>query len=169
MGLRELSYIRLPEGTLIRSVSGAVVQSFPTSAQVIYDVLSADAAFSAFLGTYTFRAGQTLPAISVVSAGEEMPALRNVSGLECIIQDAGDTRNSYYLTNEAPRTKVQWSVFLVAWNSSTGADMQRAAEVACSRFLGSQAIQTVAASDGLGAKLQTKLFIYSDMPIITVA
>ena len=144
-------------------------QQFPTTAQVIYDVLSTDTDFLAFLGTYTFRAGQTLSAISVVSAGEEMPALRNVSGLECIIQDAGDTTNSFYLTDEAPRTRVQWSVFLVAWEPSTGADMQGAAEVACKRFLGSQAVQTVAASDGLGAKVQTKLFIYSDMPIIQVS
>ena len=146
-----------------------MAQQFPVTAQAIYDVLSTDANFLAYLGTYSFRAGQTLPAISVVSAGEEMPALRNVSGVECIIQDAGDTENYFYLTNEEPRIRVQWSVFLVSWGSSTGGDMQRAAEVACRRFLGSQAIQTVATSDGLGAKVQTKLFIYSDMPIIPSA
>ena len=161
-----MSYSIIPEGTLDRSVLKAVVQTFPTSAQSIYDVLSTDPSFLSSLGSYSFKAGQSLPAISVVSAGEDMPALRNVSGIECIIQDAGDMQNFFYLTAEAPRKRVQWSVFLVAWSPSKGSDMQRAAEIACGRFLGSEAVQTVAASDGIGALVQTKLFIYSDMPIV---
>ena len=143
-----------------------MAQQFPTTAQAIYDVLAADATFLGLLGTYEFRAGQTLPAISIVSAGEDMPALRNVQGVECVIQDAGDFTKNEYISSDAARVTINWSVFLVAWGPAKGADMQAAAERACSRFLGSQAVQTVAVADGLGALVQTKVMIRSDMPIL---
>ena len=143
-----------------------MAQQFPTTAQVIYDVLAADTEFTNLLGTYEFRAGQTTTALSIVSAGEDMPALRNVQGVECIIQDAGDFTKNEYISNDAARLTVNWSVFLVAWEPSKGSDVQAAAEKACSRFLGSEAIQTVATSDGLGSLVQTKLVIRSDMPIL---
>ena len=143
-----------------------MAQQFPTSAQAIYDVLANDANFVTLLGTYEFRAGQAAPAISIVTAGADLPALRKVQGVECVIQDAGDFTKSEYLTGEAARLTVRWSVFLVCWEPATGADLQAAAEYACGRFLGSEAIQTVAVSDGLGAQVQTKLIIRSDMPIL---
>jgi len=143
-----------------------VAQQFPTTAQAIYDVLAADTTFTSLLGTYEFRAGQQITAISIVTAGEDMPALRNVSGVECVIQDAGDFTKSEYISNDAARVTVNWSVFLVAWEPAKGADLQAAAERACSRFLGSQAVQTVATADGLGSLVQTKVMIRSDMPIL---
>ena len=143
-----------------------MAQQFPTTAQVIYDVLAADATFTGLLGTYEFKAGQTLPAISIVSAGEDMPSIRNVQGVECVIQDAGDFTKNEYISSDAARLTTNWSVFLVAWEPAKGADMQAAAERACSRFLGSQAVQTVAVADGLGALVQTKLIIRSDMPVL---
>ena len=143
-----------------------MAQQFPTTAQVIYDVLAADATFTGLLGTYGFKAGQTLPAISIVSAGEDMPSLRNVQGVECVIQDAGDFTKNEYISSDAARLTVNWSVFLVAWEPAKGSDVQAAAERACSRFLGSQAVQTVAVADGLGALVQTKLIIRSDMPVL---
>ena len=95
-----------------------------------------------------------------------MPSLRNVQGVECIIQDAGNFSSSEYLSGDSPRLSITWSVFLVAWEPSTGADLQLAAEAACRRFLGAQAVQTVATADGLGSLVQTKLIIKSDMPIV---
>lgn len=143
-----------------------MAQQFPTTAQAIYDVLVADATFMNLLGTYSFRAGQTLPAISIVTAGEDIPALRNVQGVECVIQDAGNFTKNEYISNDAARVTIDWSVFLVAWGPARGSDLQAAAERACSRFLGSQAVQTVATADGLGSLVQTKLMIRSDMPIL---
>ena len=143
-----------------------MAQQFPTTAQAIYDVLANDVEFVTLLGTYEFRAGQTSPALSIVTAGQDLPALRKVQGVECVIQDAGDFTQGEYITNDAPRLEIRWSVFLVCWEPATGADLQAAAVRACSRFLGSQAIQTVAVSDGLGAQVQTKLIIRSDMPIL---
>jgi len=143
-----------------------VAQQFPTTAQAIYDVLAADTSFTSLLGTYEFKAGQQITAISIVTAGEDMPALRNVSGVECVIQDAGDFTKNEYISNDAARVTVNWSVFLVAWEPAKGSDLQAAAERACSRFLGSQAVQTVATADGLGSLVQTKVMIRSDMPIL---
>lgn len=143
-----------------------MAQTFPTSAQVIYDTLTADATFMGLIGTYEFKAGQTIPAISIVTAGEDMPSLRNVQGVECVIQDAGDFTKNEYISNDPARVTVNWSVFLVAWEPAKGVDLQAAAERACSRFLGSQAVQTVATSDGLGSLVQTKVMIRSDMPIL---
>ena len=105
-----------------------MAQTFPTSAQVIYDTLAADSTFTNLLGTYEFRAGQTTTAISIVSAGEDMPALRNVQGVECVIQDAGDFTKSEYISNDAARLTVNWSVFLVCLGPAKGSDLQAAAE-----------------------------------------
>ena len=146
-----------------------MAQTFPTSAQVIYDTLAADSTFTDLLGTYEFRAGQTTTAISVISAGEDLPSLRNVQGVECVILDAGNTKAYEYLTGDAPRLQVDWSVFLVCWEPATGADLQAATERALSRFLGAYSVQTVATSDGLGSLVQNKLMIRSDRPVVAAA
>ena len=142
-----------------------MAQQFPTSAQVIYDALASDATFVDLLGTYTFRAGQEETALSIISAGEDLPALRKVQGVECLIQDAGDTTVQEYLTNDEPFTITRWSVFLVAWDNAKGADLQAATEHICRRFVRSSSIQTVGTTDGLGSLVQTKVFILSNMPI----
>ena len=142
-----------------------MAQQFPTSAQVIYDTLATDTVFLDLLGSYNFRANnEVIKALSILSAGQDLPSVRNVTGVECVIQDAGNTVAQNYLTEEADLVTT-WSMFLVAWEGSTGDDMQKAVNHALKRFVGSQAVQTVAASDGLGAMVQTKVFILSNKPI----
>ena len=143
-----------------------MAQQFPTSAQAIYDVLASDSEFMGMLGSYQFKAGQQVPALSIVTPGADIPSLRNVSGIECVIQDSASFTRNEYITKDQARLTITWAVFLVAWEPATGADMQAATEKASSRFLGSQAVQTVAVADGLGAQVQTKLQIRSDMPIL---
>lgn len=141
------------------------VQNFPTSAQVIYETLAADATFLGLLGEYNFKSGSgPLTALSIVSAGEDLPSIRNVSGIECIIQDAGNAVSQNYLTS-APDIVTTWSLFLVAWEPSKGSRLQEATERVLSRFVGAQSVQTVATTDGLGSLVQTKIFIQSNMPI----
>lgn len=143
------------------------MQSFPTSAQVIYETLSVDSAFTNLLGTYDFKSGSgPLTALSVVSAGEDLPSIRSVQGVECIIQDAGNTTQQQYYNSTV--TVTTWNLFLVAWEGSKGADLQAAAEAVLRRFSGAQALQTVATPDGLGSLVQTKITIKSNMPIVTV-
>tara|TARA_B100000035_G_scaffold200859_1_gene171846 strand:- start:1829 stop:2260 length:432 start_codon:yes stop_codon:yes gene_type:complete len=143
-----------------------VAQQFPTTAQVIYDVLAADNTFTGLLGTYSFKAGQSATALSIVSAGEDLPSLRNVQGVECVIQDTGNISKSEYLSADPARVSVTWSVFLIAWEPAKGSDLQAVAQHLCSRFLGSNSLETVATADGLGSLVQTKVQIRSDMPII---
>ena len=143
-----------------------MAQQFPTSAQVIYDTLAADTTFTALLGSYDFKTGQgPIAALSVVSAGEDLPSLRNVQGVECIIQDTGNMTPRKYLTGAAD-IRTDWPVFLVAWNPSKGADLHAAAQHVLSRFQGATAVQTVATTDGLGALVQTKVMISSENAII---
>lgn len=120
-----------------------------------------------YLGTYEFKAGQALPAISITSAGQDLPSLRKVQGLECIIQDAAGFQSYPYVSNDAARVIISFPVFIVSWEPSTGADLQTAALRASANFLNSYAVQTVATQDGLGSLVQTKIVIRSDMPIIT--
>lgn len=142
-----------------------MAQTFPTSAQVIYDTLVADSTFMSYLGTYTFNATTgAVPAISIVSPGADLPGVRNVEGLECIIQDTGNIKNEEYLTG-GNRLMTVWGVFLVAWDGATGADLQVAAEHMCNRFIGATSIQTVAVADGIEAQVQTKVIIESTNPI----
>ena len=141
-------------------------QQFPTTAQVIYDVLSNDTVLMSLVGEYKFKKGQVHPAISILSPGADLPSLRSTTGVECIIHDVGDVTKYEYLTNDPARTSVLWSVFLVTWAPGTGADMQAVTERICSRFLGSKSLQTVAVADGLGSMVQTKVMIKSDMPVL---
>lgn len=143
-----------------------MAQQFPTTAEAIYNVLAADNIFTGLLGTYEFTAGQTITALSVVSAGEDLPNIRNVQGVECVIQDAANFERFEYLSAEPVRVSITWNVFLICWEPAKGSDLQAAAERASSHFMGSSAIQTVATADGLGSLVQTKLQISSDMPII---
>ena len=146
-----------------------MAQTFPTSAQVIYDTLTADAQFMSLLGEYNFKANSSpIPAIAVVSAGEDLPALRNVSGVECVIQDAGDTASRPFLTG-GNSNQITWSVFVVSWEPSKGSDLQVIANRVMERFLGANAVQTVATTDGLGSLVQTKVEIKSNMPIVPAA
>lgn len=141
-----------------------MAQSFPTTAQIIYETLSADTELMNIIGTYEFKAGQTLDAISIVTAGEDIPSVRTVQGVECIIQDSGETeQQSYY---DEIDLVVTWSVFLVSWEPSTGADLQAATERILKRFLGAMAIQVVSTTDGLGSLVQNKIQIKSNMPIL---
>ena len=74
-----------------------MTQSFPTSAQIVYETLASDTELMDIIGNYEFKAGQTGDAISIVTAGQDMPSLRNVSGIECVIQDSGATVQQNYL------------------------------------------------------------------------
>ena len=140
----------------------------PISAKVIYDTIAADSDIVNALGTYEFRKGQIAPAISIVSPGADLPLIRNVSGVECIIQDTGDVTPMNFLT-EGPNIHVQWSVFLVCFEPATGGEMTEIVGLICKRFANSYSIQTVATPDGAGSLVQTKIIIDSKMPILSKA
>ncbi len=141
-------------------------QSFPVTPQAIYDKVSADGVMSALLGTYTFRAG-TLPvtAVSIVTPGTDLPATRNVSGIECVIHDTAIIRRRDYVSG-ASDIIPRWNVYLICWPGSDGLSMTTAAMRLMAIFGGSTANETVAVPQGLGAMAQTLVTIPSDSPIL---
>ena len=142
-----------------------MAQQFPTSAQVIYDTLAADSNFLSLIGAYTFRAGQSGPAMSIVTPGQDLPAIDKISGIEVVIHDAADVKRRDYLTT-ASDLYIDWKVFFICWEPATGLELTAAVARAMQRFAGSASFETVAVSDGLGAQVQTMLVIKGDMPIL---
>lgn len=140
-------------------------QQFPTNPQVIYDTLVADAEFMSYIGEYTFTAGQAIPAISIVTPGADLPAVKEATGVEVVIHDTADLSRKNYLTDSAD-IDAKWTMFLICWEPATGTDMTLAAMRALGIFSGSVSFETVSVADGLGALVQTAIQIPSDMPIL---
>ena len=141
------------------------MQQFPTSAQVIYETLTTDTDFSLLIGEYSFRAGQTAPAVSIVTPGQDRPAVKKISGIEVVIHDAADVKRRDYLTSESD-IYIDWKVFFICWEPATGLELTAAVARAMQRFAGSTSFETVAVADGIGAQVQTMLIVKGDMPIL---
>lgn len=140
-------------------------QQFPTSSSVIYNALSTDSSFLALLGEYSFKSNNNpLKALSVVSPGQDLPSLRNVTGVECIIQDVGTSNLQQYLTS-SPDVVTSFSIFCIAWEPSTGGDLQGVTDHILRRFVGAASVQVVATPDGLGSLVQSQVIVKSNMPI----
>lgn len=143
-----------------------MTQAFPTSPEIIYQTLTGDAQFMGYIGQYIFRKGKTeTDAISVVTPGADLPALKETTGVECVIHDAGTMRRKEYIAGQSD-IDTTWSVYLICWEPATGAELTGAAQRAMQLFAGSSVVETVAVSDGLGAMAQMMVTIHSDMPIL---
>lgn len=143
-----------------------MAQTFPVSPEAIYDALIGDTAFASYLGTYKFSSnGSTDPSISVISPGQNLPQLRNVQGLECVIHDAATIARRDYVSGTSDLVAT-WNVYLICWPPSNGNDMTVATKRAMEIFGGATSIETVAVSSGLGALAQTLISIPEDTPIL---
>lgn len=141
-----------------------MAQTFPDSPEVIYNTLVADAAFMANIGTYTFAGGDTDNSISIQTPGRDMPGLKKVEGVECVIHDVSDVRRmDFYNSTNVEQT---WKMFLICWEPALGSEMNSAAVRALEIFGGANSFETVATSDGIGAMVQTMVTIPSDRPIL---
>lgn len=118
-----------------------------------------------FVGQYSFRENSdALSAIAVVTPGADLPATRRVSGLEVVIQDAGEVKSTFYYNSSVQVTT--WPVFLILWEPGTGNELQGATNRILKLFPGAEALQVVATADGIGAMVQNKVMIKSNMPIL---
>lgn len=142
-----------------------MAQTFPVSAQVIYDTLAADASLLGMLGQYQFKSGASSTAMSILTPGTDLPMLAGTSGIEVVIHDVGNLETVPYITDSQDYRTV-WPVFVICWKGATGADMHEVVKSICAHFAGSNALQTVAAADGVGALVQTKINIRSNMPVL---
>lgn len=142
-------------------------QIFPTSPQVIFDTLMADATVLSYLGNYEFAAGVgPVPACSIMTPGQDLPKTRSVTGVEVIIHDIADFRRRDYLT-DSPDLETNWKVFVICWDPATGSEMTGLIRRMMQIFSGATTFQTVATADGIGAMVQSQVVIPSDFPIIS--
>lgn len=142
-----------------------MAQAFPSSPEIIYNTLVADGQFMALLGTYEFPGTETTPSMVITSPGADLPALRKVSGVECVIHDAADIRRRDYLSEPSDLIS-NWNLYLICWPPSNGGAITEATKRIMEIFSGSSSFETVAVSSGLGALVQTMVTIPSDRPIL---
>ena len=90
--------------------------ALPTSAQDIYDLLVADEAISEALGVYLLPGGDTIPAISVLAANEQLPAGTTPGGLEIVITAMPGYSPQPLLSFET-LLRPTWRIYVVAWES----------------------------------------------------
>lgn len=145
---------------------GFMAQSRATSPQVIYTKLTSDTAFMALVGDRVFQVGGTnLDAISIVTPGEKLPDLKEVTGMEVAIHDVATLGRRSYL-NGGDDITATWRVYLMAWPSANGATLTQAATRIMQLFTGATTIETAPTPDGLGVIAQVLVLIPSDSIVL---
>jgi hypothetical protein len=143
-------------------VTSALAQQHVDTPEVIYDTLVADATFMALIGSRVFKNADTvLDAISIVTPGAQLPAIKSQTGLEVVIHDLVPLERREYITEDSDITNT-WKVFLLAWPGATGTTMTSAARRIMELFSKASAIETNAAPSGLGAIAQLLMLVPSD-------
>lgn len=143
----------------------SVAQNLVDSPEVIYDTLTTDAVISPLIGTYHFIDGTTEDAISIMSPGQELPRLKEVTGLEIIIHDAAQVTSLPYLTNLADVISI-WRVYLVAWPGSDGSVLNSVVSRIVQRFGNVWTIEVSARGAPLGALTQSLIMIRSTSAVL---
>lgn len=121
---------------------------------------------ASIIGTYNFKTSSTTEAaVSIVSPGVDLPALRKVSGVECVIHDVAKVARRDYLTGPSNLIPT-WSVYLIGWPPATGDDITAGVIRLMELFGGAVSNETVAVAGGLGAFAQSLISIRADSPIL---
>lgn len=142
-----------------------MAQNLASSPEIIYNTLLNDATFMAEVGTYTFKSGTSLPSISVVTPGSDLPAVSKQTGVEVVIHDIGDMATKKYLTSNPDVTYI-WKVFLIVWEPATGSDVVAAVTRIGEIFPLASSLDVFATGTNLGVAFQTQVRIPSDCPIL---
>lgn len=143
-----------------------MAQNRVTSPLDIYNTLTGDTQFMSYVGHYTFAKDDTiLDSISIVTPGQKLPALKNQSGLEVLIHDAGIVSRKDYIT-DASDPLITYQIFLIVWPDATGVTMTNAASRIVQLFSGSRSINIVPAPNELTSLVQT-LVLIPDSALIT--
>lgn len=143
-----------------------MVQQKVDTPEVIYDTLIADEAFMNLVGTRTFKIGDTqIDAISIVTPGEDLPAIKDQAGLEVVIHDISQLTRNQYITSEIDITTT-WKVFLLAWPGSNGNTLNDAARRIMQIFTKAVTLETNPTPTGLGSIAQLLVLIPSDSVVL---
>lgn len=100
----------------------------PQTTGELYDLLEADTTLQGLLGTYTFRSGDTAPALSRLWRREDGPERPVCSGLEVAIARVNSTTSRGLLTGEVARKAVM-RAYVTQWTVPAGGDWQLEAAV----------------------------------------
>jgi hypothetical protein len=147
-------------------MDASMAQQHASSPEVIYNVLTTDSTFMELVGSRVFKAGNTaLDAISIVTPGADLPAIKSTTGLEVVIHDVSDLGRRQYVTSEIDITTT-WRVFLLAWSGATGGTLNSAATRIMELFTNATTIETSPTPDGLGSIAQLLVLIPSDSVVL---
>ena len=140
--------------------------TLPTTAQDIYDLLTADSVISDALGAYSIPGGDILPAISVFAGGDGLPSGTVTDGLEIVISALPGYAPQVLLTEES-LTNPTWRLYVVAW-SSLGA-LQAVAERIITLLPGASCtqLQKDAPGEGLGVMDQVVIRWTNPCAVVT--
>jgi hypothetical protein len=144
-----------------------MTQQHASTAEVIYETLTDDSTFMDLVGSRVFKVGNTqIDAISIVTPGADLPAVKSTTGLEVVIHDVSDLKRREYITDDIDITTT-WKVFLLAWPGATGATLNDAARRMMQRFSKATTIETSPTQDGLGSIAQLLVLVPSDSVVLT--
>jgi hypothetical protein len=123
--------------------------TLPATAEAIYDLLLADAAIAAALGTYTLADGTTRPAIAVLAANESLPPGTTAVGVELVITAVPGFGPQVLLTEET-LVNPTWRIYVMGWRSA--AQLQAVAQRVIALLPGATAasVEGDAPGEGIG-------------------
>jgi hypothetical protein len=134
--------------------------------QKIYEILTNDEVFMALVGKRIFKVGNTeLDAISIVTPGATMPAIKSVEGLEVIIHDVTRLDRREYITNDYD-IRATWKVFLLAWSNANGETLNEASIRIMQLFSKATSLETVPLESDIGAIAQVLMLIPSESVVL---
>jgi hypothetical protein len=131
----------------------------------IYSALVASPELMALVGTYTFANGSTSPSISIVSPGQNLPALQQQTGLEVVIHDSATATPRMYISN-ASDLVFEWNVYLMAWAPAYGSAVTEAVRLISGIFPMADAVTVSSIDSTMGVSFQQKVRISSDSPLV---
>ena len=87
------------------------------SANEIYAALAADPDFMQYIGLYDFGSGQSQLALTVLAANQQIPGVKQITGVEAIIGRVPDTTSRAIVAGCSIREKT-WRIYLVQYEGN---------------------------------------------------
>ena len=87
------------------------------SANEIYAALAADPDFMQYIGLYDFGSGQSQLDLTVLAANQQIPGVKQITGVEAIIGRVPDTTSRAIVAGCSIREKT-WRIYLVQYEGN---------------------------------------------------
>jgi len=100
------------------------------SADQVLQHLQSDAVFMSLIGRYEFGNGLEQDSIVVLASNQQVPGVKNVRGVECVISRVPDTSSRAVISGCSIRLK-KWTIHLIQYKDSTPNQAVEAADRLC--------------------------------------